>query len=95
MEFDKKEVLYLAKLAKLKISDSEVESYNHQLQDVLSYVEKINRLNLDQAQESISGVEGKIVNPRPDTVSSSKPQVIKSAGEKDGSYVVAPHVFSK
>ena len=45
MKFDKKEVLHLAKLAKLNIKDEEVESYNHELQAILNYIENINRLN--------------------------------------------------
>ena len=95
MEFDKKQVLHLAKLAKLNIQDEEVESYNHQLQDILNYIENINRLNLDEAQESLSTVEGEGAGPRPDTVSKSSPQIVAAACQKDGQYVATPHVFNK
>ncbi|OGY93268.1 MAG: hypothetical protein A2406_01245 [Candidatus Komeilibacteria bacterium RIFOXYC1_FULL_37_11] len=95
MKFDKKEVLHLAKLAKLNIKDEEVESYNHELQAILNYIENINSLNLDQVTESLRGIEGEGVGPRPDSISPSTPQIIGDAGQKDGQYVATPQVFNK
>lgn len=95
MKFDKKQVLHLAKLAKLNIKDEEVEAYNHQLQDILNYIDSINRLNLDEAKESLSGIEGSGVGPRPDSIGASTPEIIQATDQKDDRYVVTPQVFNK
>jgi aspartyl-tRNA(Asn)/glutamyl-tRNA(Gln) amidotransferase subunit C len=39
---DKEQVKHVAKLARLSISDSEVESFTHHLGSVLDYVEQLN-----------------------------------------------------
>ncbi|MBT4516842.1 MAG: Asp-tRNA(Asn)/Glu-tRNA(Gln) amidotransferase subunit GatC [Candidatus Komeilibacteria bacterium] len=95
MEFNKKEVLHLADLAKLKLSEKELESYNSQLQDILTYVDKINNLDLKNVKESLSGIEDSDVGPRPDSVEACKPEAISQACQKDGKYVAAPNVFNK
>jgi len=95
MEFDKEQIAHLADLAKLKLSQEEIESYKEQLQDVLAYVEKINNLNLEDTKESLSGVEGEGVGPRPDSVENSEPAAISQACQKDGQYVEVPNVFNK
>jgi len=95
MEFDKKQVAHLADLAKLELKEEELESYKHQLQDILAYVEKINTLNLEDVVESLSGVEDDAVGPRPDSVENSDPKSIEQACQKEGAYVAAPNVFNK
>ena len=95
MEFNKEQVLHLANLAKLELKEEELESYNHQLQDILAYVEKINNLDLENVKESLSGVEDGAVGPRPDSVEKSYPEAIEQACQKDGDYVAVPNVFNK
>lgn len=95
MKFNKEQVIHLANLAKLELKDEEVESYNHQLQDILAYVAKINNLDLKNIKESLSGIGANGVDPRPDSVEKSSPEVISQACQKDGKYVVASNVFNK
>ncbi|MFA6466251.1 MAG: Asp-tRNA(Asn)/Glu-tRNA(Gln) amidotransferase subunit GatC [Patescibacteria group bacterium] len=95
MEFNKEQIVHLADLAKLKLSEEEIESYKHQLQDILTYVEKINNLDLKDVKESLSGLATGALVPRPDQVEESKSEIISQAGQKDGQYVSAPNVFNK
>ncbi len=96
MKLDKKQVKHLANLAKLQLSAEEIDIYSDQLTDVLGYVDKINKLDLDKIKESLTGVdESDIVPPRPDIVEDSQSEVIQQASELEDNYLVAPHVFDK
>lgn len=95
MGFDREQVKHLADLAKLDISEEQLQSYNKDLQEILNYVNKINNLDLENIKESLSGVEDNPVGPRPDKVESSDVEVIKSASQIKDGYVVAPNVFNK
>lgn len=95
MKFDREQIMHLADLAKLKLSEEEIDSYNHQLQDILAYVEKINNLDLSDTKESLSGIKDGGLGPRPDQVEKNDFEGVAQAGQKDGQYVVAPNVFNK
>ena len=95
MGLDKAEIKKIADLAKLELSDSELETYQEQLASVLNYVNKINELDLKSVKESLSGTEDTLVGPRPDELKASKPETIKSAHSIKDSLVVAPNVFDK
>ena len=45
MPITKKDVAYVADLAKLVLSDSDIELYTTQLQKILSYVEKLSAID--------------------------------------------------
>ena len=96
MKLDKKQVKHLADLAKLQLTAEEVTIYSEQLTDVLDFVDKINKLDLNKIKESLTGVnESDIVPPRPDQVEESDPEVIQQASELEDNYLVAPNVFDK
>lgn len=95
MKFSKKEVLHLADLVKLKLSEKEIESYKKQLGDVLNYIDKINELNLDKIKESLTGVEDlDVAPPRLDEVEDSSPETVNHACNVKDNYIVSPKVFN-
>ncbi|MCP3925117.1 MAG: Asp-tRNA(Asn)/Glu-tRNA(Gln) amidotransferase subunit GatC [Desulfobacterales bacterium] len=47
MKITKDEVLYVAKLARLNLSDDEVEKFAGQIGDVLSYIETLNKVDTE------------------------------------------------
>ncbi len=47
MAITKKDVEYVARLARLYLTEEEKESYTTQLDHILSYIEKLNELNTD------------------------------------------------
>lgn len=46
----KENILHLAKLAKLKLTDEEVEKYLKQLEDTVEYIDNLNELNTDSVE---------------------------------------------
>ncbi|HVB35000.1 MAG TPA: Asp-tRNA(Asn)/Glu-tRNA(Gln) amidotransferase subunit GatC [Patescibacteria group bacterium] len=45
MKITRETVLYVAELAHLELSDAEIETYSRQLDQILTYVEKLDRLD--------------------------------------------------
>ncbi|MBU1202894.1 Asp-tRNA(Asn)/Glu-tRNA(Gln) amidotransferase subunit GatC [Patescibacteria group bacterium] len=95
MKFEEKDLLHLADLAKLELSPEELKTYNEQLEDILSYIEKVNQLDLENIKESLSGAVDLDNGPRPDRVVESDKSIISQAGRLEGDYVLAPNVFEK
>lgn len=56
-----KDVEYIAKLAKLNFSNDELENYTHQLNDILTYVEKLNELDTSNVEPLSHPVENQNV----------------------------------
>lgn len=47
MNVGKKDIEYIANLSRIQLSEIEKETFIHQLSDILSYIEKLNRLNTE------------------------------------------------
>jgi aspartyl-tRNA(Asn)/glutamyl-tRNA(Gln) amidotransferase subunit C len=66
---DREQVLHVAKLARLKLTDDEVERMSSELSAVLDHIENISRLDLDGVEPTSHVVELENVlredNPRP------------------------------
>ncbi len=50
MKISREDVLHVAVLAHLELSESEVETYRRQLDEILSYMEKLNQLDTAQVE---------------------------------------------
>ncbi len=46
----KKDILHLAKLSKLQLTDEEIEKYWKQLEETVEYVDNLNQLNTDKVE---------------------------------------------
>lgn len=95
MALDKKEILALADLAKLNLSEQEIKDYQQQLAEVLAYVDKIKKIKLDKTAASLSGVEETSLILRVDLAKTGDQQVFRQASKTSKDYLVAPHVFKK
>lgn len=69
MPITKEEVLHIAKLARIDLSEDDIKRYQNQLSDILEYVEQLQTLDTDgvKATAQITGLENilredKIVN---------------------------------
>lgn len=67
MALTKDQVRHIAKLARLGLSDAEVEKFSHQLSGILQYVEILSEVNTDNvtATSQVTGLQN---ISRPDTV---------------------------
>lgn len=59
MPLTKKEVEHIALLARLKLTDEEVETFSHQLSKILEYVEQLQQVNTDGVEltAQVTGLE--------------------------------------
>jgi aspartyl-tRNA(Asn)/glutamyl-tRNA(Gln) amidotransferase subunit C len=56
MAITKKEVAYIAELARLSLTEEEQEEYTKQLTSILSYVDKLNTLNTEGIDPLVQAV---------------------------------------
>ena len=90
------EVLHLAQLAQLTLTDAEIEKFRTQLSEILSFVSKLDEINTDLVEPThqVSGLKQITRNDevQPDRMISQKEAVSQSTHNKDGFFVV-PGVF--
>ena len=96
MAVTKKDVEYIAALARLKFNDAELENYTHQLNDILKYVEKLNELNTDNVEPLSHPVENTNVF-REDKLkpSISTEEALKNAPNRTDEFFKVPKVINQ
>jgi aspartyl-tRNA(Asn)/glutamyl-tRNA(Gln) amidotransferase subunit C len=57
MKISREEVRQVALLARLALSPQEEEAFTHQLDEILTYMEKLNQLNTDAVEPTAHAVE--------------------------------------
>ncbi len=94
MKLSKQDVLNIASLSRLELTDAEVETFSHQLSDVLSYVEQLGKVNTDNVEET-SQVTGLVNVFRPDAVipSENPEALINQAPEHEDNMVKVKNVL--
>ena len=86
----KEEVIKIAELARIELTEAEVEKFQKELSTVLDYVEELKNVNVDGLEE-VSQVTGLVNVQRDDVVITSNHHeaIISQAPEmKDGYYKV-------
>lgn len=88
----KEEVIKLAQLARISLSENELEKFQKELSTVLDYVEELKQLNVEGLEE-VSQVTGLVNVQREDKAidadEQTKQAIFKNAPEmKDGFYKV-------
>ncbi len=95
MSVTKKDVEYIAELARLKFNEDEFQSYTKQLNQILEYVEKLNELDTENVKPLSHPVEGSNVF-REDKVKASvnRDDALKNAPDKNEEFFKVPKVIS-
>lgn len=57
MAINKEEIIHIAKLACLNLSESEIERYTKDMQEILEFANTINNVNTDGMNETIAANE--------------------------------------
>ena len=86
----KEEVLKIAKLARIALTEEEVERFQKQLSTVLEYVEELKQVNVEGLEE-VSQVTGLVNVQRDDrpVAATNQQEILSQAPEiKDGFYKV-------
>ncbi len=94
MPVTRKDVEHIAELARLKFGDEELESFTEQLNEILSYVEKLNELDTENVKPLSHPVESGSVF-REDAVEPSvdRKEALKNAPDSDDEFFRVPKVI--
>lgn len=90
MALTKEEVLNVAKLARLKFKQEEIEKFQLELNDILGYIDMLNEVDTDK-KDALVQVNGGVNNLREDNVreSLSVEKALSNAPESgDGAFIV-------
>ena len=90
---ERDQVRYIAHLARLYLSDEELEVYTKELGRILQYVNKLNELDTEDV-EPISHVNEVFNVFREDSPKDSFPkdEMLKNAPDTDGEFFIVPRV---
>jgi aspartyl-tRNA(Asn)/glutamyl-tRNA(Gln) amidotransferase subunit C len=99
MKITREDVLKVAALANLELSDAEVDSYRGQIDDILTYIDKLNAVdtaNVQPLTQVVAATEGDSalrddVVVRADVIS----EVLAGAPDPDGPFFRVPRVIEK
>jgi len=89
----KEDIEYVAKLAKLNLTEQEKEKFIPQLADIITFADKISELNTDNVQPTQHILETHNVFRKDEVVPSYKREdIIKNAPEKEAGCIIVPGV---
>lgn len=94
MVLDRATVLKVASLARLQLTDAEVDAFASQLSGILDYVAMLDELDTSHVEPMVHAVE--LANVlRPDVVTPSLPRAaaLANAPKADGKYFLAPAII--
>lgn len=94
MSVTKSEVEHIAKLAKLKFDESEIDGFTSQLNQILRYVNKLNELDTENVEPLSHPVDGENVF-REDKLkeSISTEDALRNSANKTDEYFKVPKVI--
>lgn len=88
MKLTKEEVLKLAKLSRLKLTDDEVERYQSELSAILEYVNQLEKADVDGLEPTyqVTGLTNVLREDEPAT-QTQQPELLKNVPKKDGTHI--------
>ncbi|MBU92462.1 MAG: Asp-tRNA(Asn)/Glu-tRNA(Gln) amidotransferase GatCAB subunit C [Rhodobiaceae bacterium] len=93
----KEEIIKIAKLSKLHVSENDLEPYSKQISNILDYMSQLNEVDTENIDEFSNKLFDNNQNLRNDVVEPSldRDKVLKNSPESDGVYVKVPKVISE
>jgi aspartyl-tRNA(Asn)/glutamyl-tRNA(Gln) amidotransferase subunit C len=96
MSVTRKDVEYIASLSKLNFTDEELENYTHQLNDILTYVDKLNELDTSNVEPLSHPVENQNVFREDDLKPSlSTEDTLKNSPNRTDEFFKVPKVINQ
>ena len=95
MSISKEEIIHIAKLANLNLSEEEIEKYNEDMKEILDFAKMINNVNTDGMSETI-GANNKNNVFRKDEIHEfdNKELLLKNAPSQDDVMFRIPKVIN-
>lgn len=96
MPVTKKDVEYIANLAKLRFNDEELDNFTHELNEILNYVEKLNELDTNNIEPLSHPIENVNVF-REDQLKPSidREEALRNAPSSTEEFFKVPKVINK
>jgi len=94
MEFDKKNLLKLGKLARISIKDDKLDNLGEDLNSILKFVDQLKEIKTDQVDPTSNSLEQKLLS-REDVVEkiNKAEDVLENAPEQEMNFYVVPKVI--
>ena len=94
MEFDKKSLLKLGKLARISISDDKLNNLSKDLNSILEFVDQLKEIKTDQVDPTSNSLNQKLEvrEDKVDTMNSAE-DILENAPEKEMDFFVVPKVI--
>lgn len=95
MAISKEEIVHIAKLASLNLSEEEIEKYANDMTEILEYANMINSVNTDNVNETIAANENYNVFRKDEVVpSTNREALLQNAPSKDEGMFRIPKVIN-
>ena len=93
MSIDKDTVKHISKLARISVNDKKVDSLSKDLSSIIRFIEKLNKLNTDNASPLTSIINASL-RTREDEIKDGKirDQILKNSPEENKDFFVVPKV---
>ena len=94
MEFDKKNLLKLGKLARISINDEKLNSLSEDLNSILKFVDQLKKVKTDKVDPTSNSLEQELLS-REDIVKkmNEADDILDNAPEKEMNFYVVPKVI--
>ena len=94
MEFDKKSLLKLGKLARISISNDKLNNLGKDLNSILEFVDQLKEIKTDQVDPTSNSLNQKLEvrDDKVDTKNSTE-DILENAPEKEMDFFVVPKVI--
>ena len=94
MEFDKKSLLKLGKLARISISDDKLNNLSKDLNSILEFVDQLKEIKTDQVDPTSNSLNQKLEvrDDKVDTKNSAE-DILENAPEQEMDFFVDPKVI--
>ena len=93
MSIDKNQVKKVAKLSRISLDDSKLESLSKDLDAILHFVEQLNKLDTKKI-EPLTSIVDKTLESRNDKINDGKikDQILKNSPDKNEEFFIVPKV---
>ncbi len=94
MSIDKNQVKKVAKLSRISLDDSKLESLSKDLDSILNFVDQLNKLDTKKT-EPLTSIVDKTLEPRSDKINDGKikDQILKNSPDKNEEFFIVPKVI--
>ena len=93
MSIDKNQVKKVAKLSRISLDDSKLDSLSKDLVSILKFVEQLSKLDTKET-DPLTSIVDKTLEPRNDMINDGKikDQILKNSPDKNEEFFIVPKV---